>query len=456
MLLYTFRFFVFLIVLSLFSCKKDDTPVEPEFPSGFSGEIEWINTFGGSEEDDAFSVARSADGGYAVFGFTQSNDGDVSRKTTTDSDYWLLKLSAEGEPLWNKTYGGSDDDRGQKIIATNDGGYAVLGFSKSNDQDVSENSGFHDYWMAKLSANGALQWEKSFGYPGSDRGHSLIQTQDGGYFLVGFLDVTASNGQGNDPPGDGRSAKPANTLHGVGEFWGIKLDASGNKEWSHYYGGTNNDRTFGVLQTDDGGFLMVGHSESDDFDITDPQGSYDVWIVRTDNVGNLLWQKNFGGSGIEIGYAVTETPEGNFIVVGDTRSSDKDISNPLGNADFWAIKFKPSGEMIWEKTYGGSDFESARSIVGMPEGNFLIVGSSQSSGMDVSENKGRNDIWAIIIDPSGNLKWERSFGGSEMDVANEVVVIDEKQVLLVGSSQSSDGDIPENKGSKDFVVLKLK
>jgi hypothetical protein len=448
-------------VLFATSCEKDDKPGSnpnpPTPPTGFAGEIEWVKTFGGNEEDDVLSVAKSADGSFAVLGFAQSMDGDVSGKTSTDSDYWVIKFSSEGEMLWNKVYGGTDDDRGQKIIATNDGGFAILGFSKSDDGDVSINNGFHDYWVAKLSASGDIEWEKSFGYPGSDQGLSLIQTEDGGYFLVGFLDVTASNGEGNDPPGSGKTAgKAQNTLHGVGEFWGIKLDASGNKEWSHYYGGTNNDRSFGVLQTDDGGFIMVGHSESDDFDITDPQGSYDVWVVRIDNIGNMLWQKNFGGSGIEIGYSITATQDGNFIVVGDTRSTDKDISEPLGNADFWAIKFDPDGNMIWEKTYGGSGFESARSIKTLENGNFLIVGSSRSSDMDLTENQGKNDCWAIIIDSAGDLKWQRSIGGSEIDVANEAIVLNDNSVILAGSSQSSNGEIPENKGSKDGLVIKLK
>lgn len=452
------KLWIFAGIFLLVSCQKDDT--DPQIPppsSGFSGEIDTLLTLGGKEEDDALSVAKSKDGSFAVLGFVQSMDGDVSGKTSIDSDYWVIKFSAEGKMLWNKTYGGTDDDRGQEIIATQDGGYAILGFSKSDDRDVSTNNGFHDYWMAKLSASGDIEWEKSFGYPGSDQGHSLIQTRDNGYFLVGFLDVTASDGQGNDPPKTEDAGKGLqNSLHGVGEFWGIKLDAEGNKQWSYYYGGTNNDRSFGVLQTQDDGYIMVGHSESDDFDITDPQGSYDVWVVRLNKAGKMLWQKNFGGSGIEIGYAVTSTEDGNFIVVGDTRSTDKDISTPLGNADFWVIKFDPNGNMIWEKTYGGSNFESARTIKPMGDGNFLIAGSSRSFDMDLTENKGKNDCWAIIIDSEGNLKWQRSIGGSEIDMINDAIVLEDNSIVLVGSSQSSNGDIPENKGSKDVLVIKMK
>lgn len=454
----TRKLWIFAGILLLVACQKDDSGSQaPPHSQGFLGEIDTILTLGGKEEDDALSVAKSSDGSFAVLGFAQSMDGDVSGKTSIDSDYWVIKFSPEGKMLWNKTYGGTDDDRGQEIIATRDGGYAILGFSKSDDGDVSTHHGFHDYWVAKLSASGDIEWEKSFGYPGSDQGHSLIQTSDHGYFLVGFLDVTASDGQGNDPPKAGKTAgKPQNSLHGVGEFWGIKLDAEGNKEWSYYYGGTNNDRSFGVLQTEDDGFIMVGHSESDDYDITHPQGSYDVWVVRLDKVGKMLWQKNFGGSGIEIGYSITPTEDGNFIVVGDTRSSDKDISTPLGNADFWAIKFDPNGNMIWEKTYGGSNFESARTIKPMPGGNFLIAGSSRSSDGDLTENKGKNDCWVIIIDSDGNLKWQRSIGGSEIDMINDAVVLEDSSIVLVGNSQSSNGDIPENKGSKDVFVIKMK
>src|SRR5690606_341982 len=229
----------------------DDQPANQ-----FTGEIEWIKNYGGSSEDDVSSMVEVS-GGFVFAGYTLSTDGDISDKTTNDADYWIFKTDVENNLLWSKTYGGSNDDRATKIISTTDGGFAVLGYSRSTDGDVSNNNGFYDYWLLKLDASGNLQWEKCYGYPGQDQGHSLLQTADGGYLLAGFIDY------------DARAHHPGNSntvRHGVGEFWAIKIDAAGNEQWNQYYGGTNNDRAYAVVQTSDGGFLMVGNSESDDFD----------------------------------------------------------------------------------------------------------------------------------------------------------------------------------------------
>jgi len=189
----------FLSLLAVFtlivSCSKDDSssgatnpdPVDDNPNQEFLGELDYVKTFGGSGEDDALSVTKTLDGGMAIFGFTQSTDGDVTGKTSTDSDYWLIKLDANGNKEWDRVYGGSDDDRGQKIIATQDGGFAVTGYSRSSDGDVNENNGFYDYWMLKLDASGNIQWSKNFGFPGSDRSFSLTQLHDGGFFLTGFF-----------------------------------------------------------------------------------------------------------------------------------------------------------------------------------------------------------------------------------------------------------------------------
>jgi hypothetical protein len=201
---------------------------------------------------------------------------------------------------------------------------------------------------------------------------------------------------------------------------------------------------------------MIGSSESDDFDITTPNGSYDIWVVKTDLDGNLLWQKNFGGSSIEIGYSITETKDGNFVLAGDTRSSDGDISNPLGNSDYWMIKFDPSGNLIWEKTLGGSDFDSARSIEEFQNGDLLISGSSKSQDNMLSQNYGSNDVWTAITNSEGNVKWEASFGGSDLDFINQAIQLNDLGVVLVGNTESTDNDVSENKGSKDILLIKLK
>lgn len=451
----------FILLISFFvsviSCKKDDgepIPTDDDpLPTGFTGEIEFLKTFGGSDEDEATAVVQANDGGYVVFGSTKSNDGDIVDKTDVNSDFWALKLNAEGEKEWSKTYGGSNDEKGASINKTNDGGYILSGYSRSNDGDVGGNEGFQDFWIVKINSAGDIQWEQNFGFQGGEQAFNAFQTADGGYFATGFLDVTGSGGAGND---NGILRPQRGSAHGVGEFWGIKMDASGNKQWRRYFGGTNNDRSYDALQMEDGGFLMIGSSESDDFDITDAKGSYDFWVVRTSATGDKIWTKSFGGSEIDVAYAVTKTPDGNFILVGDTRSEDQDVSNPLGNADLWAVKFSGNGSIIWEKTFGGTEFESAKSIRLMADGNYLISGATRSANGNVSNNNGQNDAWLLIIDEAGALQFEINIGGSNLDFAEDAIETTDNKVILVGNTESNDIDIPQNLGIKDVLVVKFK
>lgn len=444
-----------IVLLVFFSCNKDDESTPPAI-NDFLGEIEYVKTFGGSNEDDAVSIVQDIDGAYLILGTTYSNDGDITDKTTTDADFWLLKLSPEGQIIWSKTYGGSLDDKATRITKTNDGGYLLTGYTMSSDGDVSDNEGFHDYWVAKINKDGIIQWNKNFGYLGSDQSFDAFQTRDGGYFLTGFLDVTASGGLGNDIASTiGDEESRSGNIHGVGEYWGIKLNANGDKEWRRYFGGTNNDRSYDALETADGGFLMVGSSESDDYDIIDSKGSYDFWAVRLNSEGDKLWTKSFGGSEIDIGFAVTHSGDGNYILAGDSRSIDKDVTNPLGNADTWIVKFNDSGDLIWQKTYGGSQFESGRSIYPMQNGNYLVSGSTRSNDGNVTENKGQNDAWVIIINEQGNLEFQISSGGSNLDFANHASEMVDGKIVAVGNTESNDGDITLNKGAKDFLVIKI-
>jgi hypothetical protein len=452
---------VLLAFLPLFiifsSCGKDDSPApEEEEEQEILGTVEMVKTFGGSGIDEAVSVVEAADGNYVVFGTTRSTDGDLSGRTGTDGDYWLLKISKTGEKIWSKTYGGSDDESAARITHTKDGGYLLSGYATSSDGDVSSNAGFQDYWILKVDSQGNKQWDKSFGFPGSDQAFKAFQTSDGGYFITGFFDVSASGGAGNDLQKGFDQTLSRGTLHGVGEFWGIKLDANGNKQWRRYFGGTNNDRSYDAWETADGGFLMTGTSESVDFDKTDPKGSYDYWAVRLTAGGDLVWTKSFGGSEIDNSYASIKTNDGNYIMVGDSRSADQDVTSPRGNADAWMVKFDDNGNKIWQKSFGGSQFDTAHSIVQRSNGDYILSGHSRSADGDLESNNGVNDAWIFIVDANGTLKAQKNVGGSGLDFASEAIETSDNKVLAVGNSESNDKDIPLNQGSKDFLIITLK
>ena len=441
--------------LLFYSCKSDDDITTPPDEPEFTGELVWLHTFGGSNEDDAIDVVQANDGGYVVLGFTNSNDGDINGKTTIDQDYWLLKINQEGEKIWDKTYGGSENDQATSISKTNDEGYIISGFTASSDGDVSENGGFHDYWIVKVNSTGDIQWEKSFGFIGQDQAYQVIQTLDGGYFATGFLDVGLSNGEGNDF--NENQSNTRETLHSLGDYWGIKMDANGNKIWRRYFGGSHVDQSKDVLQTDDGGFLLVGISESSDFDISNARGANDFWVIKVSEDGDKVWEKSYGGAETDRAFSLVKATDGNYILTGESRSVDADVSNPKGGGDIWVVKFnKSNGSIIWEKSFGGTEFDTSRGISNLGNGTYAIAGSARSSDLDVTNNNGANDAWLLIIDENGNLEFEKNIGGSDIDFGNNVMRTTENEVIFVGSSLSNDGDISINKGNKDLLIFKMK
>ena len=460
-------FLIFLIV-GFTACSESDLPADTDDDQGqtddgtddgddqgvdFQGEIDWLFNYGGSGDDVANAVVSTLDGGFAVLGYTQSTDGDITDKTATDSDYWVLKLNANGELMWSQTYGGTADDRGTDIIQTQDGGLAIVGFSRSNDGDATDNAGFRDFWIVKLTTSGDIQWEKNYGFAGNDEAYSIIQTTDGGYFVSGFLDFSMSDGGGNDGFTGAGTVTPK---HGVGEFWGMLLDADGELIWRRYFGGTNNDRSYQVLQTADGGFLMTGASESDDFDISNPNGSYDYWAVRLNSSGDLIWENSFGGSAIDIAYGLVQTSATTYLMVGDSRSEDGDVSSPLGNADLWAVAFDDTGNILWERSYGGTLFETGRSASQLAGGRLVMAGTSRSQDGQVTGNNGQNDAWVVLTEPNGSLIWQKNIGGSGIDFFYGSDAIDESSWVVVGDTDSSDGDLSGNKGGKDALIVKIK
>lgn len=438
------KLLLFLMLLLLANCTKNNGIFFPENEVK-SPKIEIIKTFGGSKNDSFQSIVNTLDGGYAILGHTQSNDFDIADKTDDSFDFWVLKFSADDSLLWSKTFGGSEDDRGADLIATNDGGFALFGYSKSNDGDVTENNGDQDFWILKITVNGIISWQKTFGFSGADTGYAITQTNDNGFLLTGVLDVSASGGQGNKTV----------QKHAGGDIWAIKLDASGNKQWQNYYGGSFTDTPFGLIKTNDNGFIIAASSDSNDFNISNNKGQYDFWILKIDTNGTLVWEKNLGGSEIEEPRGICQTNDGNFMIVGDTRSNDKDVSKNNGAADLWLIKITSDGNLLWEKTFGGSSFDAGRAIFRSQNGGFLIAGNSRSENTNFT-NLGQNDGWILKIDDAGNQVWQQFVGGSENDFLNDIIELPDNSIIAIGESYSNNGQIPTNKGFSDGLLIKLK
>ena len=441
------RIFFILIICSFYGC--ENTIRIPEDFSSFEGERSWVKTFGGTNEDIAHAVIATQDGGFAVFGNTKSVDGDITDKFVEESDLLLLKFDAAAELEWTKTYGGSGDDRGHSLIQMDDGGYMLLGYSQSADGLGSNNEGQHDNWILRVDSQGVFMWERSFGYPGHDHAYNIIKTSDGGVFFNGFLDVTASNGAGNS------IANRSGSLHGVGEFWCHKISAEGVVEWRNYYGGTSNDRSYDAVELSNGNFVLVGTSESMDVDVSNPLGSYDVWVVMIDPLGNLIWEKSLGGSEIDGANAVLENADGNIVVLGNSFSSDGHRGYPKGNSDFWITTLSPSGELLSENSFGGSSFDLGRGLALGSRGVMWLAGYSRSNDGDVPSNQGDNDMLVLRLSHDQVVLNSLSIGGSSLDIAHDIIELSSGKVIVVGETESADGLFVGNRGNKDIVVAQF-
>jgi hypothetical protein len=438
--LYSFTFFFF--CCSKTTIDNNDNTEE----QSINTEITFVKTLGGSNNDVANAIVKTTNNGYAVLGYTQSNNGDITTKTKENFDVFLLNFNQNDELIFTNTFGGLEDDRGNAIIQTNDNGFAILGYSSSENETIS-NNGSRDFWMIKTNSNGNLIWQKNFGFAGNDTGISIIQTNDNGFLLTGIIDVTASEGQGN-------AKKRISKKHAGGDFWAIKLSGNGDFEWSKFFGGSFTDTPLDVVETQNNSFIIVGSSDSKDVDISNNLGSYDFWVIHISAKGELIWEKNFGGSEIDEAYGIAKTADNNFVIVGDTRSSDKNISKNNGGADVWLIKIDINGNLLWEKTIGASGFDASRSIKLTADNGFLITGSSRSSDNDFI-NKGQNDALLIKVDENGDLVWQKTVGGSKIDLFYDAVQTKENEYIAVGESSSSDNDIDTNKGFSDLLIVKI-
>ena len=421
------------------------TEMDSETLTPISGNWDLVNTYGGSEEDIAHGITATADGGYILVGNSKSTDGIFSNKNRAGSDIFLIKFNALNEVEWTSTYGGSEDDRGHDVVQLADGGFAVVGYSQSSDGDTSRNEGQHDNWVFRTDALGNLLWEKSFGFLGHDHAYNIISTSDGGLFLNGFLDVTASNGAGQD------GKLQLTKKHGVGEFWCHKLDADGNLQWRRYFGGTSNDRSYDAIETKEGDFVLVGSSESQDVDITNPKGEYDIWLVKIDAKGNLLWQRSVGGSGYDIGTALIEANDGDLLITGQSYSLDKDITNPLGSSDGILVRMSAEGVLKKVQNYGSKEFDSVKDIIQRADGTIVMVGYSGSGEIETGGTLD-NDVLLYFTCVECTLVIISKIDGDGLDIPEKIAITTKGQVILVGSTNSTTAPYSNPAGEKDLFV----
>jgi TolB-like protein len=345
--------------------------------------VAFAKTYGGTGYDRAYSVQQTSDGGYIVAGYTSSFGAG--------GDILLIKTDANGNIIWAKTYGGTDYEDAPTVQQTSDGGYILASYT------YSFGAVNRDILLIKADANGNVQWAKTYGGTGDDLVSSVQQTSDGGYIVAGYT-----------------------TSFGASSFdiFLIKTDANGNIIWAKTYGGTYWDEASSVQQTLDGGYIVVGFTPSFG------AGGWDIFLVKTDANGNVIWAKTYGGTDDDWAYSVQQTSDGGYIVAGRTASFGAGLS------DVFLVKTDADGNIIWAKTYGGTGDDLVSSVQQTSDGGYILAGFTASFGA------GGGDIFLMKTDASGNLQWAKTFGGMNDDGATSVQQTSDGEYIVAGRTWS--------------------
>lgn len=436
--------------------------------------IEWQNTIGGNNLDEAYAIHPTADNGFIIAGNSMSGiSGDKTEEFygTGFGDCWVLKLDSLGNIEWQNTLAGDTTDYASAIIQTSDGGYLLGGTSYSDSSyDKSENAigdGYYagvnlynrsDYWIIKLDANGIIEWENTIGGNESEVLTCVVQTIDGGYLIGGWSDSEAS--------GD-KSATSTST-----DYWIVKLSSLGEIEWDKTIGGSSSDWLYSFVQTNDSGYILGGTSVSDiSGDKTANNfGSDDYWIVKIDSIGYIQWDRGFGGNQVDrlfFSEGVKQTIDGGYILAGHSYSGSNGnkTENNFGLRDYWVVKINSIGAIEWQNAFGGNSDDILMSVHQTTDTGFVLGGYSKS---DVSGNKTEPhwggggvingyDYWIVKIDSLGSIQWQKVIGGTNYDEFGSVEPTPDNGYIIGGSSQSglSGNKTEASMGGLDFWIVKL-
>ncbi|MGZ4055690.1 MAG: T9SS type A sorting domain-containing protein [Bacteroidia bacterium] len=356
-------------------------------------------TIGGAGGEIGWCIRQTFDKGYIIAGMTYSFGAGLD-------DYYLVKIDSFGNIQWTKTFGGTSYDDGHFVEQTSDSGYVFVGRSQSFG------AGGDDIFLLKTDPLGNIVWAKTFGGPLSDDSYCVHQTTDGGYIISGF---TSNFGAGNN------------------DICLIKTDSGGNIIWTKTYGGANDDYGYSVQQTSDGGYIISGETYSFG------AGDADVYLIKTNAIGDTLWTKTFGGAMADLSYsgeAVQQTNDHGYIISGQTYSFG------AGDFDVYLIKTDSIGNIIWNKTFGGIWDDHAHSVKQTSDGGYIVSGTTSSFGFTYS------DAYFLKTNSNGNLLWTKAFGGTNYEESASVCETDDGGFILTGDTYSY------GVGSNDIYIIK--
>ncbi|HYV91261.1 MAG TPA: T9SS type A sorting domain-containing protein [Chitinophagales bacterium] len=402
--------------------------------------ISWQKSFGGSGDDVPNCISPTSDGGYIIAGASNSNDGDITGNHG-HNDFCLIKIDASGNLVWQHSYGSTGIEEAIGVVPALDGGFAVAGKNSLNNGDITGNHGSSDYCLIKTDGQGMIQWQKSYGGSGAEIANSMASTSDNGFVIAGKSYSNDGDVSGN---------------HGDGDAWIIKLDQYGTLLWQKSYGGSLKDVANDVHQTTDGGYIVAGYSLSNDGDITSNYGQEDYWFFKLDANGNLEWTRSMGGTGGDTGSGVAQTLDGGYVITGLSHTMDDfDVIGSHGAHEMWVVKTDSNGSTQWTLCLGGSLGDNGKDIKQQTDGTIIACGYTESTDGDVSGLHGLNDIWLTALDTAGNLLWQKTLGGSNDEYPFNLQLLSAGQYIVAGKSNSNDGDVSVNHGGFDFWIVKL-
>ena len=408
--------------------------------------ISWKKVLGGNGNEYAYSVVTLPDGSHVIAGSTSSNgDGDVG-VTRGGIDFWVVKFDGNGTLDWQKTFGGNGNDVPTSLAATPDGGYALCGYSNSNNGDVAENKGGVDYWILKLDGTGNIRWKKTLGGSHDDFPNGITVTTQGVIVVAGYTASKQTGDVGNN--------------QGSEDYWVVALENNnGNTIWKKTMGGNGSEKARSIIPTTDGGVIIGGDaSSSNNGDVPATKGNIDFWLVRLTGDGNIVWSKTFGGTGNEALYALAAGGGNTLVATGITKSNNTgDVGQSKGNEDYWVTRVNSeTGALVWQKTLGGNAADYGRSVA-VHDNGIVVGGYTQSDNNgDVDNNQGGSDYFILGLNNDGTVAWKKTMGGDSDDQLYGINASKNGNCIAVGSTYTNNkGDVGANNGGGDFWIVKF-
>ncbi len=349
-------------------------------------------------------------------------------------------VTAQTALAWEKSVGGSNLEEIRNLALCPDGGWIAVGSSASNDGDILTNKGQEDYLIARFDASANVKWIRTYGGKFGDVARSVALTSDGGFIVGGN-----TRSQGDD-------VGPHN---GYFDMWILKLDSLGNIQWKKTFGGSGFDNCYRVIELSDGTFVVAGFTESVDGDAVGNHGGRDVLVLRLTTTGSVLWRKVLGGTADEESACVLETASGKIMVVGYAESIDGDLTTNEGSSDIWILLMDKNGNVLWNKTYGGTSKDVGRWIMQTEPNRFVIAANVSSFNGTVQGAYGNYDMCVLAIDSNGMLIWYKSLGGTAYDYAYHVSLTLQQTYLVTGITYSNDHHVSVSHGSGDYFAACL-